>query len=235
MPTAGRLLLALVTAAVLITSVVVYGETLLGIHNQICVALLGLSGIPVSGVETVELFPGIPPAPVPAINVVRLDERPGVFAIGFGAALLVLLLLHRWFPLARGFVLFLCGLLILSVVVVVFFPAKQFGSAQFGQIWLRGETLVWLLLPLFSAGMVTVLPPAGIFVVSLAVLVQLYGFLWSAVRLAFFVGMMHFSGILFIPMAWFAFGLLADMVYLMVFYSLAVHWVATKAWARRNP
>jgi hypothetical protein len=80
--------------------------------------------------------------------------------------------------------------------------------------------------------MMTVLHPTSILGVGWAVVIQLYGFLWSAFRLAFFIGVMHFSGILFIPLLWFTFGLLADIVYIMVFYSLAVHWIASRAWGR---
>jgi hypothetical protein len=44
---------------------------------------------------------------------------------------------------------------------------------------------------------------------------------------------MHYSGILFVPILWFALGILADMIYLMVFYSMAVHWNASRYWRRR--
>jgi hypothetical protein len=231
-PAPSRLLLALATATVLITSVALNQDEIFRVHNQICLGLLSLSGIPTSGTEMVEIFPGLSPAPVPAAAVVRLDQRPLLLAAAFGAALLLLLLLHRFFPLARGFVLFLLVLLVLAATVVLFFPAKQFGAAQFAQIWLRGEVLVWMLLPVFSVAMVTVLHPVGILGIGWAVLIQLFGFLWSAVRLAFFLGIMHFSGILFVPLLWFAFGLLADMVYLIVFHSLAVHRIASRAWGR---
>jgi hypothetical protein len=36
-----------------------------------------------------------------------------------------------------------------------------------------------------------------------------------------------------VPILWLALGILADMIYLMVFYSMAVHWNASRYWRRR--
>lgn len=229
--TAGRMFIAAVTALLLTAAVASQHGRLLTEHNRICQRLVELAGVPVAGVETTTLFGGLQPAPVLVVSSSHLDKDPARLLILFALGTLVLLQLHRRVALARGFVIFLLILLLLAAAVVVFHPSSQFGSVEFTQIWLRGEVLVWLLLPWFSAGMFVLIQPA--FGVGWALLTQLYGFLWSAVRLSFALCLMHYSGILFVPMLWFALGLLADMVYLVVAYSMAVQWSARRAWGRR--
>jgi hypothetical protein len=216
--TPGRIFLAAVTAIVLTVLVATQHGWLVTEHNQLTRALVELAGVPVTGVEMAPLFPGLQSAPAVVVSS--------------NVGMLVLLQVHRRVPLARGFVLFLMILLLVATAVVVFHPASQFGSVEFTQIWLRGELLVWLLLPVFSAAMFVLIHP--LFGAAWALATQLYGFLWSAVRLAFSICLIHYSGILFVPIAWFALGLLADMVYLVVSYSIAVEWASRQAWGRRG-
>jgi hypothetical protein len=147
--------------------------------------------------------------------------------------MLVLVGLHRGIPFARSFLVLLMTLLIVAAGVVIFHPSSQFGSAEFAGMWLRSELLVWFVLPWFSASMFVLTQPAALFGVGWAILAQAYGFVWSAIRLAFCIAVMHYSGILFAPMFWFALGLLADVVYLVVFYSIAVQFAAKRSWGKR--
>jgi len=229
--TPGRIFLAAVTAIVLTVLIATQQGRLVAEHNRISQAIVELAGVPVTGVEMAPLFPGLEPAPASVVTSNRLDGSPWRLLILFAVAMLVLLQIHRRVPMARGFLLFLMILLLVATAVVVFHPASQFGSVEFTQIWLRGEMLVWLLLPWFSAAMFMLIHP--LFGAGWTLLTQLYGFLWSAVRLAFSICLIHYSGILFIPMVWFALGLLADMVYLVVSYSIAVEWASSRAWGRR--
>jgi hypothetical protein len=230
--TAGRVFLAAVTAIVLTILVATQQGHLVSEHNRISQAIIQLAGVPVVGAVTVPLFPGLQPAPATVVASSNLDSEPIKLLILISIAILVLLQIHRRVALARGFVVFLMILLLVAAAVIVFRPSSQFGSVEFTQIWLRGEVLVWLLLPWFSAAMFVLIHP--LFGAGWALLTQLYGFLWSAIRLAFAICLMHYSGILFIPMVWFALGLLADMVYLVVSYSIAVDWAARRAWGRRG-
>lgn len=232
--TIKRIVLAVLTAAALITIVAARNDDLFYSHNRLCVAILKLAEIPAGGEQIVDVFPGFGRAAVPGTPVTRLETNPIRIGLLFAAGLIVLIAVYRRFPLARGFVLFLLALLLITAVAVSFLPkSTQFGAVEFSQIWLRGEILVWLLLPLFSAGMFMLIQPYWLTGVCWTVGVQAFGFLWSAARLAFCIGVMHFSGVLFIPLLWFALGLLADMVYLMVFYSMAVHWSTSRYWGRR--
>ena len=230
--TPGRIFLAAVTAIVLIVLVATQQGWLVAEHNRLTAGIVELAGVPVLGVEMVSLFPGLQAAPAVVVSASRLDGKPFQLLIMFAVAMLVLLQIHRRLPLARGFVLFLMVLLLVATAIVVFHPFSQFGSVEFTQIWLRGEVLVWLVLPVFSAAMFVLIHP--LFGAAWALVTQLYGFLWSAVRLAFSICLIHYTGILFVPIAWFALGLLADMVYLVVSYSIAVEWASSRAWGRRG-
>lgn len=231
--TAKRVAVAAITAVVLCGLVAAWSTGLFESHNRLCLTFLGLAGIPVSDVRSVDLFPGLGHAPVPASSVVRVEDNPARFVLLLAASVLLLLAIQRRFPLARGFVIFLLTLLLITAVVASLHPSSQFGSAEFTQIWLRGEVLVWMLLPFFVAGIFTLVHPFWVVGVIWTVAIQAFGVLWSAVRLAFCIGVMHYSGILFIPMLWFALGMLADVVYLIVSYSIAVHWNAARCWGRR--
>jgi hypothetical protein len=230
--TRGRIFLAAVTAILLTVLVATEQGRLVAGHNWLTREMVELAGVPLIGVATTPLFPGLEPAPAVVVSANRLDGSPFELLILFAVGILVLLQIHRRVPLARGFVIFLMILLLVATGVVVFHPSSQFGSLEFTQIWMRGEMLVWLLLPWFSAAMFVLIHP--LFGAAWAVATQVYGFLWSAVRLAFSICLIHYSGILFVPMAWFALGLLADMVYLVVSYSIAVEWASSQAWGRRG-
>lgn len=230
--TPGRIFLAAVTAIILTVLIATQQGWLVTEHNQITRRIVELAGVPVTGVESAPLFPGLQPAPAVVVSSSRLDGNPILLLIMFAIGMLVLLQVHRRLPLARGFVLFLMILLLVATAIIVFHPTSQFGSVEFTQIWLRGEVLVWMLLPVFSAAMFVLIHP--LFGAAWALVTQLYGFLWSAIRLAFSICLIHYSGILFVPIAWFALGLLADMVYLVVSYSIAVEWASKRAWGRRG-
>lgn len=227
----GQIVVAVATAAILITFLTVNHADLFRIHHEICVTLLSFCGIS-AGATMVDTFPGFSQAPAPTGITTSMEQTPAFTALVFGAALFVLMAIYAGMPMLRGFLLFLMVLLVLGVIVTVFLPGRQMGPAQFAQVWLRGEFLVWLLLPVFAAATLAVLRPSAMLVFLWTTSLVIYGFLWSAVRLAFFTGVISLTGFLFVPAAWFAFGLLADMVYFMVFYSLAVHWTARRAWRR---
>jgi hypothetical protein len=209
-------------------------SAMLYLHNRLCLVLLSLSGIPVTAVVSVDLFAWFGSASVPVVAVDRMGPAGLELWILFVAGMLVLLEFHRRIPIARGFLVFLMILLAVAAGVIVFHPSDQIGSAEFAQNWLRGEMLVWLVLPWFSAGMFVLPQPAAMLGIGWALLAQIYGFAWSAVRLAFCIAVMHYSGMLFSPMLWFALGFLADLVYFVVFYSIAVQWSAKRSWGSRT-
>jgi hypothetical protein len=226
-------MLAGISAAVLTTVVVLLLSPLLTVHNQLCMAILELSGIPVTGTATADLFALPAVAPIPLVAALDLNSRPLEFWALFVAATLILLELYRRIPFGRSFVLFLLTLLVATAGVIAIHPSSQFGSLEFATMWLRTEVLVWLVTPAIAAGLYILLQPAPLFGLGWVILTQLYGFVWSAIRLAFGVAMVHYTGILFAPIFWFTGGLLADVIYIIVFYSVSVERSAKKYWGNR--
>ena len=231
---AARSILAGLSALALTSALVLLLTPLLEIHNKLCMAILQLSGISIIGTVPVRLFGSLGTGPVPIIAAPELSSRPLELWLMFTAAALVLLELWRRIPFGRSFLIFVLFLLVVAAGVIVFFPSSQFGSAEFAGMWLRSELLVWLVLPCLTAGLFILSQPTALFGVAWAVLTQVYGFLWSAIRLAFGIAVIHYTGILFTPIFWFAAGLLADVIYLVVFYSVSVQWAARSSWGKRT-
>jgi hypothetical protein len=225
--------LAVVTAAVLTLAMAVSMEPLLAAHNRLSLSLLNLAGIPILGTSQADLFSPLPPAPVVLVAAAGFQARSPVFWVLFAVALSIIAALYWRIPLARSFLVFIVILLLISAAMAVFHPAGQLDSAAFSQIWMRGEVLVWLVLPWFSASAFLLTDPSVLWGVIWVLLTQTYGFIWSAVRLAFGLALMHYSGMLFAPMFWFVLGFLADVVYVIVFYSIAVQWAARRTWGSR--
>jgi hypothetical protein len=227
-------ILSAILLAMLLTFAMYAGRDRLFIeHNRITSALLDLSGIPASGTVKIDIFPVVGSTEVTATEIFHYRSSPLRVAILFASSVLPLLIVHRRVQLARNFIVFLLILLLLAAGVMVFFQSFELQSAEFSQIWLREEVLVWLVLPWFSASLFVLARPDAWTGLLWALGVQVFGFVWSAIRLAFCLALIHYSGLLFVPLLWFGFGLLADNVYLLVFFSLSTHQAARKAWGKR--
>src|SRR5579864_7130268 len=120
--TPGRIFLAAVTAILLTIVVATQQGRLVNAHNRLSQAIVELAGVPVVGVETAPLFPGLQPAPAMVVTASRLDSDRFRLLILFGVGMLVLLQIHRRVALARGFVIFLMILLLVATAVIVFYP-----------------------------------------------------------------------------------------------------------------
>jgi len=232
--TRGKIAFALCAVTVFTGLIAALGDWLLNTHGEICRVLLDLAGIPIQGSQTLAVFPGLGPAVAPVVPVLPYESNQEVLGVFFIVSVLVLLAIYRRIALARNFVLFLITLLVAAAGVITFNPSFRFDALVFTQIWLRGEVLVWLLLPWVSAFLFLLIQPSVSWKLAWMALVQVYGFLWSAVRLAFCLAVLHYTGILFIPFLWFCLGLLADMLYVFVFYSMVVHQTCGKVWGERT-
>lgn len=218
-----RLLTAVVMASFLSATVVYFGSSLLAAHNRFSWFILDLTRIPSGGLRLLEVFPFLGTATAPAIPVPHHRTNTLRTGISFAACVMALIVIHRRVPLGRNFIVFLLILMCAAGAVIVFNPSFYFDSTMFELIWLRGEILVWIILPWVSALLFVLTLPSAATGVAWALLVQIYAVAWSAVRLAFCLGVLHFTGILFLPLLWFCLGLLFDLVYILVFYSLALH------------
>jgi hypothetical protein len=209
-------------ACVLSVAVFYFGTRLLDAHNRISWFILKYTSVPTAGERTIEVFPGLGPVTVKDVPLKADRESPLRTGILFAAALSALIFSHRRFPLGRNFVVFLMILLCASGIVVLFVPSFYFDAVMFAQIWLRGEVLVWLLLPWVSALLFVLTLPSMASGFLWGVLVECYVVVWSALRLAFCLGVLHYTGILFLPLLWFVLGILFDLVIVLFFYSLAL-------------
>ena len=219
---AQRVCASLSLALVLSVTVFYFGTRLLDVHNRISRFILKYTSIPTVESRTIEIFPGLGPVDVPDVPQPGDRASPSRNGVFFAAALTALIFAHRRFPLSRNFIVFLMILLCASGIVVLFVPSFSFDSIVYSQIWLRGEILIWLLLPWVSALLFVLTLPsiAGGFLWAL--LIELYVVFWSALRLAFCLGVLHYTGILFLPLLWFVLGILFDLVVVLFFYSLAL-------------
>jgi hypothetical protein len=199
-----------------------FGSSLLDAHAQLSGFIVRLSGIPSIGFHAVTIFPFLRPVTTAEIAIPHHQANPLRLALLFVLSLAVLILIHRHVPLGRSFVVFLIILLCAAAAVIIFNPSFHFNSAIYEQIWLRGEFLVWILLPWVSALLFLLTLPSFRQGLAWGLFLQVYAVLWSAVRLAFCLGVFHYSGVLFFPLLWFCLGILFDLVYTLVFYSFAL-------------
>ncbi len=232
--TRGRLALAAAVATALTIWIVFRQGQLLEALFCLCTGLLNLAGIWAGVFQHVKLYEGVLPAPAPVVASFPLEQHPWVLGIMSAAAFLALYLIRRRAALAGGFIVFLMALLLIAAGIVVWRPQDQLGAIEFTQVWLRVEYLVWLLLPWFAAGMFLLIHPVSLIGIGWTAATLAFGYLWSVVRLAFCIGVLHYTGFLFIPMLWFSLGLLADTVYLMVAFSALVHAMAETNWGPRK-
>lgn len=232
---AARIALALLSATVISAAVALASHRLLAIHSGLCSSLLAILGIPLAGLRPVETFAFFGSVLAPQIPTLWPYGKGPLWALVvlLVPAVLAFLLLYRNVKLARGFVIFLLTLLLLSAAAVVALPDFHFDSSTFTQIWIRNEVIVWTLLPWVSAYLLLLTAPSPGVGLALTALVQIFGFAWSVVRLAFCLGVLHYTGVLFVPLLWFALGLLADVLYVCVFYSISVHLACKAVWERR--
>jgi len=209
-------------ALLLSASVIGLGPVLLGRHMQLSQWALKSLQISGSALESIQVFPYFSPVEAPQVHFLNHGDHPLRSALFFAVAVLSLVGIHRRIPLGRNFMVFLMVLVGAAGGVLVFNPSFYFDSDMFHRIWLGEEILVWILLPWVSSFLFILTLPSVAAGMAWMVAIEIYAILWSSLRLVFCLGLMHFTGILFLPLLWFTLGILFDLVYLLVFYSLAV-------------
>jgi len=106
-------------------------------------------------------------------------------------------------------------------------PTLPYTPEDFSAFWYRGESYLWLLLPwIFGIGLFTLNVPFALKLPWL-ILVFLYAWIWSVVRLAMALATFHYFGAIWMPVFYFLFGFLADFLYIVASYSLAMDRAAT--------
>ena len=199
------------------------GSRILSWHTGIVAALLQFAGVPWEKGRELILLPGVSAG---LLRTPYLDYRehslyPWCFV---GAALALLVLGFRLCPLPlRPLLLFLP----LSLGITLFYlqtiaAEVPYNSEDFCAVWYRGEMYLWLLLPwIFALGFFLLAVPLRMKMTWLSLLL-FYSFLWSVIRLATALATFYYLGALWLPLFYFAFGFLADFVYIVAIYSLAM-------------
>lgn len=232
--TRARVGIALGFAFVVFVLLAYFSVPLMAFHSSVADMLLRWAGIPNAGWDPVAIFPGLEPGSGPLVPIptfAQVSERAR-FALILG--IVALLLVAGRFSLFRNLANFLIVLLVVSAVVNVFFDTFQLQSKVFGQIWLRQELLVWLLMPFVSLLLFLLPQPNLSEGLGWMALVQVYGFFFSVLRFVFCVGMLHYTGLLFMPLLWFALGTLSDLLILLFFYSISVYRTSGQLWGIRR-
>ncbi len=207
---------------------------ILSAHERVCRWLLGVSRIPVTGWQSYWLFPEFGDALLPDVPTPLHSEGITGWITVFGISLLVFFALHRFFPLARNFVLYLVGLLVSAAAVIVLLPSFRVDAVSFGFTWLRTELVFWIVLPYLTSFLILPVQPSAITGIGWVLVIQFYGFIWSAIRFAMCLAILHYTGILYVTLLWFSLGPLSDLLYVLVFYSISVSLACRKMWGLRG-
>ncbi|OFW09513.1 MAG: hypothetical protein A3H27_17665 [Acidobacteria bacterium RIFCSPLOWO2_02_FULL_59_13] len=204
-------------------------------HSRIVEALLQWSGVPWAIGRWAEIWPG---SSAPLLRTPFLDYQihpyyPWLF---LGLTTILFLIGFRRWPAPWKPLLFS---LPLSLGITLFYlkavsPALPYSSEDFCALWYRGETYLWLLLPwIWLLGFFLLNVPLWMKLFWLALL-GFYSFLWSAVRLATALATFYYLGPLWMLFFYFAFGFLADFLYIVAFYSLAVDRAAVRLYRQKE-
>lgn len=232
--TAPRAIAGVVLAALLTALTAYFAVPIMELHSTVAAKLAGLAGLPVTAWTPVDVFPGLQPGSAPVIDIPAFSQVSSGARLALIGSILMLLIAAARFSLFRNLAYFLIVLLAVSAGANLVFDSFQLQSTMFGQIWLRQEMLVWLVMP-WVLLLLFVLPhPRLAGGLGWVVFLYAYGFFYSAMRMVFILGAMHYTGLLFMPVLWFAFGTLSDLLYVLFFYSIAVNRVSGELWGARS-
>ncbi len=213
-----------VAAAILLDALLVWqGSRVLEGHSRVVEWLLRLAGVAWEQGRELVVLPGVS---VGLLRTSYLDYQayPLYPWYSFAGAVALAALAFRRCPAPLRPLLWVAPL---SLGITLFYltaisPTVPYNPEDFSTIWYRGETYLWLLLPwIFAVSFLVLNVPLRLKMTWLSLLL-LYSFLWSAIRLATALATFHYLGSLWMPFFYFVFGFLADFLYIVAFYSLAV-------------
>jgi hypothetical protein len=220
-PNPARILPGFFLAAALSAGIAYEGAALLNIHETLRERILEWTAVPISGHATIASF-GMQNLRIAVSPVASYHRRPWLLTVVCTIAAAIFLGLGALVKLSRSLMIFALAVLAVSVVDLWFQPTVIRDSIFFTGYWLRCEFAIWILTPWLMAMLASIIMPsrlAGAFWITAA---PAYAVLWSAVRLAFCTGLLYYAGSVLILLLWSLFGILADLLTLCLFYSLAV-------------
>ena len=229
-----RLWAGVLLAVIISIFSVVNAVAIMDLHSRVAAVLAGWAGLPVTEWAPIGVFPGLEPASGPVLAIPTFKEVSEGARLLLILSIVALLIVARRFSLFRNLANFLIVMLLASAVANAVFDNFRLLSTTFGQIWLRQEMLVWLLLPWVLILLFVFPQPNLLRGIVWVIFLQAYGFLFSAIRMVFVLGMLHHTGLIFMPPLWFLLGTLSDLLFVLFFYSLAIHRSSGELWGVRN-
>ena len=196
---------------------------LMELHSIATGALLQLAQVPWRNGMTVTLLPGITAS---LIHTTFLDYAAHPwYQVSFTAVVIpgAVVGFKRLPGPLKPLAVTVPAVLLASLFYLRFVsPQMPYSPEQFCAIWYRGEAYLWLLIPvLFALGFFVLDVPFALKVRWLCLLLG-YSYIWSVVRLAFGLATFHHFGSLWMPLYYLLFGFLADFLYIVAIYSLAM-------------
>lgn len=217
--TAGRAAGAVAAGIALTTLVWMFSTTLIGAHNALALQLCRLAGLPEARAASAIAYG----YPLEVVVVAQGDVSRWVPPIAIVLTVFAVALVMRRQPLARGLGGFVLAILGLSVIAWMLGTPAMTAVESYATIWLQTELLVWLMLPALTTALFAVLQPSLLRGLAWMIGIEAFAVAWSAIRLVVVLGIGHFTGTMLLPTAWFVFGLLADVLYIVTFYAWSIH------------
>ena len=222
--------LALLISCLVLTE----AQALVNIHQRIAIWFTALADVPLGESIVTPIFSDLLPAHVPPVEVPGSAAVTDAMRIPALAVALVLLIASARNTITRGFFYFLFILLLAGTAALTLLPNLYVNAASVTQISLRSAYPIWLLMPWFASFLFVAVNPDWRMGVGWTLAALLHIFWTSALRQAFLLVVMHYTGVLLFPLLWFVFGFLFDILILLVFYSLSLHRAASGLWGKRQ-
>lgn len=205
---------------------------LLRFHGRWVTALLLWIGVPT--IEHSSTF-GLLPMVVPEVSTYAPYHSFYPAAVGIAGCGIALLLLVRYTRLTPLRVV--AGVAALACAIsggFFYFAGNRFpySTAEFSALWTRAEFVVWLIIPILMATVLGPLPLRPRLTFLYSAMTLLYAIWFSVIRLTLLLTWFHVAGLIWLPPAYFITGFLADFLYIVGFYSVAVSRTARNLRAR---
>jgi hypothetical protein len=198
-------------------------NTILDWHTRALQKLLELAAVPWQAGRSLAVLPGLQ-APLVGTSYLDYQQHPWYPWTFLLAAVALYLVAHKFgpAPLRALVALIPIGLGVTLFYLQVISPSLPYSTEDFCAIWYRGEVYLWLLLPwIFGLALFTLNVPLKLKWPWL-VIVSVYAWVWSVVRLALALATFHYFGAIWMPIFYFLCGFLADFLYVVACYSLAM-------------
>lgn len=204
-------------------------------HASLVTVLLAWIGVPVTSRaaalgNVAFTLPVIPDPPPPGALYA------GTLAIvGVVIAALTLLSRNRITPgrVFAGMMAMVCST---SGFFFWFFPQRfPYFAADFAGAWCRAEFVVWIVIPILFAVILSPLPLSAATTLLFTTQTIFYAMWFSAVRLTLLLVLFHLGGLIWMAPAYFGCGFLIDFVFIVAYYSLAVAQASRSLLLNRDP